>query len=118
VELSFQWSEARILTARNYFSRLAVEPKDLDCSWPKFPLLCKGEDLLPCGARQNPGKKLVDEPDTVCVQDITFAIASDFFDLPSQNHFLNAATVNTLRLTGKSKYSTNLIEFYFSTGDV
>ena len=78
------------LTNRNEVSDLSFAPIDL-----------LGSDRA--------AKQLVDEPNAVSVQDVAFAIASDFLDLASVDHFLYAAAVNSLRLPRQTQYLADFI---------
>ena len=45
-------------------------------------------------------KQFIDQPNAVVVDNISFAIRPNLFDLPSSQHFLDAAAVDSLRLAG------------------
>src|SRR5215469_18653919 len=49
-------------------------------------------------------EQLVDEPDAVGVQHIALAVPGDLLELSGENHFLDAAAVNSLGLPGEPEY--------------
>src|SRR5262249_13055944 len=59
-----------------------------------------------------------DEPDAVGVQHIALAVAGNLLDLASENHFLDAAAVNSLRLPGEPEYFAYLVQFHLGSGHV
>src|SRR5215469_15467109 len=63
-------------------------------------------------------EQLVDEPDAVGVQHVALAVAGNLLDLPSENHFLDAAAVNSLWLSGEPEYFAYLVQFHLGSGHV
>ena len=92
--------------AQMRIGRLARRDKIANLSLAPTKLLC----------RDRAAKEFINEPDAVCVQDIAFAIQGHFFNLPSENHFLDTTAVNAFRFPRQPQYLADFVQLYFRSG--